>query len=628
MQRKFGLLLAVLLTIAAVLAANVVIGRATRAAKLDLTQGRQFTLTSGSRNIAQSPQEPIKLTFYYSQKLAQGLPDVQTYAKRVQEMLEQYRDASGGKIELDIVDPEPDSDAEDRAVEGGLRGIPMPTGENLFLGLVGTNTIDSREVIPIFDPTKDRFLEYDISRLISALATPKKPVVAYISPLQLEGGARTNFRTRQPEPVRQWQVLDEIKQLYTVRKLDPATIVEIPSDVNVLMVVHPKGLNEGALLAIDQFVLKGGRLLLFVDPLCEADSDGTPWQQNDSRVSELTRILTAWGVEVPQGLLAGDQDLALRVIDNQRGQQEQVPYVVWLGLRAAQMNREDPVTSQAQTINLGTSGFIQKIDGAANPLEIVPLLSTTDKANVVSVTQLGDQWNPRKLFSEFVPGAASKTLAARLTGTAKTAFPDGPPSNADGKPMIDAEKMLKQSTGPVNVMLFADVDLLRDEMWIQVQNFAGMRMVNRLANNGDMILAAVDNFAGSDDLIQIRARQTTARPFTKVEEIRRLAEQKYQKEEVRLANELQETQQRIAELQGQRGDDKTGGLVLTPEQQAEVKKFQQQAVDTRKKLREVRFNLRKDIEDLGTTLKWINIAAVPLGVIAAAIIIAFIRRFR
>ena len=194
--------------------------------------------------------------------------------------------------------------------------------------------------------------------------------------------------------------------------------------------------------------------------------------------------------------------------------------------------------------------------------------------------------------------------------------------------MIDAAAMLKQSAGPVNVMLFADVDLLRDEMWIQVQNFAGMRMVNRLANNGDMVLAAVDNFAGSDDLIQIRARQTTSRPFTKVEEIRRLAEQKYQKEEVRLATELQETQQRIAELQGQRGDDKTAGLVLTPEQQAEVKKFQQQAVDTRKKLREVRFNLKKDIEDLGTTLKWINIAAVPLGVIAAAIIIALIRRFR
>ncbi len=628
MQRKFGLILAVLLAITALLAVNVVVGRLARNAKLDLTQGKQFTLTSGSRSIAKSPPEPIKLAFYYSQKLAQGAPDVQSYAKRIGEMLEQYANASGGKIQLEQIDPQPDSEAEDRAVESGLRGIPMPTGESLYLGLVGTNTIDSREVIPIFDPTKERFLEYDISRLISSLANPKKPVVAWISPLQLEGGYTTNFRTRQPEPTRQWQVIDEIKQLYTVRKLDPATIVEIPSDVNVLMVVHPKSLNEGALLAIDQFVLKGGRLMLFIDPLCEADSDGTPWQDNSTRVSELPRLMDAWGINIPQGVLAGDQDLALPVIDQSRGQREQVPYVVWMGLRQKQMNREDAVTGQVQAVNMATSGFIEKVDGAANGLTIEPLLQTTNAANVVSIAQLGTQWNPKKLFSEFVPGKSELVLAARLTGVAKTAFPDGPPTNADGKPMIDPTTMLKQSTGPVNVLLFADADVMRDDMWVQAQNIMGTRLLNRIANNGDMILAAVDNFSGSSDLIQIRARQQTSRPFTKVQEIQRLAEQQYQKEEVRLTTELQETQQRIAELQGQRGDDKSGGLVLTGEQQEEIKKFRTKVAETRKKLREVKFNLRKDIDDLGTTLKWINIAAVPLGVIGAAIVIGLIRRTR
>lgn len=629
MTRHLTLIFALLLLIVAFIGANVVVSRSTRNVKLDITEGKQFTLTEGSRNIAKSPVEPINLKLYYSQRLAQGMPPIQSYAQRVRELLESYAAASGGKIKLETIDPEPDSDAEDAAVESGLRGIPMPTGDSLYLGLVGTNSIDTREVIPIFDPSKERFLEYDVSKLIAALGTPKKPVVGYISPLQLEGGYITNFRTKQPEPTRQWQVLDEIKQLYTVRKLDSDKLVEIPSDIDVLMVVHPKTLNEGALLAIDQYVLRGGRLMLFVDPLCEMDSDGTPWQENAAKASQLDRILNAWGVEVPAGVLAGDQDLALRVIDNQRGGQEQVPYVVWMGLKGENLNKNDAVTGQAQTVNVATSGYIKEKDGfTGSRATIEPLLTTTNAANVVSVSQIGMDWNPKKLFAEFVPGKDKMTLAARLSGTVKTAFPDGPPANADGKPMVDAATMLKESKGSINVLLFADVDIMSDKMWIQTQNFGGMRLVNKLASNGDMLLAAVDNFSGSNDLIQIRARQESARPFTKVEEIRKLAEQQYQREEVRLTKELEDTQRRIAELEGQRGDDKTAGIVLTPQQQEEIKKFRTKSLDTRKKLRDVKFNLRKDIEGLGTTIKWINIAAMPLGVIGAAIVIWLIRRAR
>lgn len=628
MTRHLTLIFALLLLIVAFIGANVVVSRATPGVKLDITQGKQFTLTRGSRNIAKSPVEPINLKLYYSQRLAQGMPPIQSYAQRVRELLDSYVASSDGKIKLEVIDPEPDSDAEDAAVESGLRGIPIGN-DSLYLGLVGTNSIDTREVIPIFDPSKERFLEYDVAKLITNLGTPKKSVVGYISPLQLEGGYITNFRTKQPEPTRQWQVLDEVKQLYTVRKLDPEKIVEIPSDIDVLMVVHPKNLNPGVLLAIDQYVLRGGRLMLFVDPLCEADSDGTPWQENAARASQLDRILDAWGVVVPPGLLAGDQDLALRVIDNQRGGQEQVPYVVWMGLKGENLNKNDTVTGQAQVVNVATSGYVKEKDGAAAPhATIEPLLMTTDKASVVNVDQLGTDWNPKKLYAEFVPGKEKMTLAARLSGTVKTAFPDGPPANADGKPMIDPASMLKESNGSINVLLFADVDIMSDRMWIQTQNWGGMRLVNKLASNGDMILAAVDNFSGSNDLMQIRARQESARPFTKVDEIRKLAEQQYQREEVRLTKELEDTQRRIAELEGQRGDDKSAGVVLTPQQQEEIKKFRTKSLETRKKLRDVKFNLRKDIEDLGTKLKWINIAAMPLGVIGAAIVIWLIRRAR
>lgn len=625
MTRKLGLAVAVVLALVAFIAFNVVSGRMLRSARLDVTENKQFTLAAGSRAIARSPAEPVTLRFYHTPELAQGQAALETYGKRVREMLEEYARESEGKVRLEIINPKADTPEEDAAVAAGLTGVPAgPGGESFYFGLVGTNTIDTREVIAFFDPAKEEFLEYDLSKLLSSLANPKKPTVGWISNLQLEGGFTINPQTRQPSPTRQWAVFDEIKQLYTVKKIE-STVAEIPSDVDVLMVVHPKGLSEGTQYAIDQFVLRGGRLMLFVDPLCEMDT-ADQFADASQKASELPRLLNAWGVEVPNDQLAADQDMALRVMVGSRNAPEQVPFVLWLEAKGDSLAKEDVVTGQVKNVNFASAGVLREIAESKSSVAVTPLVTTTARGTTINSSTLGMQPDPKKMFAEFVPGAERLTLAARLSGKAQTAFADGPPKNPDGQPVVDAAKHLTE--GEINVLVFTDADVLADRMWMQETNFLGMRGIRKLADNSDMTLAAVDNFAGSSDLIAVRARQKAARPFTRVQEIQRAAEQKYQKEEVALNTKLQETQQRLNELQSQQGDAATGGLVLTPEQQAEVDKFRQEMVSTRAELRNVRRGLREDIEKLDATMRFVNIAAMPLGVIGAALLIWGIRSVR
>ncbi len=629
MARKFGLWIGILLLVVALVAINVVAGLTLKGARIDATEDKAFTLTSGSRNIARSPTEPITLTFYYSAKAVQGRPDLQSYAQRVRELLEEYQRASGGKIMLTIVDPEAFSEAEDKAMESGVQGVPVPpSGENFYFGLSGTNTIDTRETIPFFDPSRERFLEYDISKLVSSLANPKKRTVGWISPLQLEGGYRMNPRSGQPEPTRIFQVMSELKSTYDIKKIE-TTVSSIPADIELLMVVHPKDLPTPAQYAIDQFVLRGGRLLLFVDPLCEADEGQQQFPTALGRASNLNVLLNAWGVDVAPDTVAVDQEIAARVF-TRGGGNEQVPYVLWLECQKESLNKQDAVTGQVQKVMLASAGIIRTLDkkeGDTAPRATVqPLIETSAMAATMQVEAVQVPPDPKKMFSEFVPGTQKFTLAARLSGKVASAFPDGAPKNADGTPIAGLPEHLKESKDSINVLLFADADVVTDAQWVRRQQFIpGMDSMTKLSDNGEMVLAGVDNLAGSKDLIAVRARKEATRPFTKVEEIERLAQQQYAKELTRIETEIQTTRQRMTQLQTQRGDDQTGGLVLTPEQRKEMDDLNKTLLDSRRKQREVQLNLRKDIEALGTKLLWLNTALMPAMLVIAAIVIAIIR---
>jgi len=599
-----------------------------RGVRADLTEAGLFTLSPGARAIAASPQEPVTLTFYYSSKLARGNPGIQSYALRVRELLEEFERQSRGKVVLRTVDPEPFSDEEDRAVQAGLAPVPMGPSENLYLGLVGTNTLDDQEIIPFFDSRQERFLEYDVSKLIYVLSHPKKKVIGLMSSLQMEGmmfDPMTGQPTRQPP----WQIVREMRSFYEVKSVPPDTD-RIPDDIDVLMVVHPKNLSERAQYAIDQHVLRGGRLVLFLDPFCEGDQPPgmNPLEaMNVKRDSNLPRLLNAWGVEMVEQRVAGDLKYAIPVVVGAQNRPEQVSFVAWLSVKPETMNRDDAVMAQISLMNFASPGILQNSE--AGPLELAPLVQTSEQSQMLDVAQFVLMPDPKAMLRDFKPSGERRTLAARLKlrdgAVLRTAFPDGKPAapGPDGAPK-EAEAtpdQLKEATAPPNIVVVSDVDMLTDRFWTREERLFGQTLgYSKLADNGDFVVNVLDNLAGSSDLISIRARGEYARPFTRVQDMLKSAEQKYLAKQQELEQRLRDTEQKIAELQRQRPDQPGATeLILSPEQQAEIEKFRKDMIDTRRALRTVQLDLRKDVEQLGVRLKFLNIAVVPLVVSGLAL---------
>lgn len=583
-----------------------------RGAQIDLTQNQLYTLSEGTEKVLGEIDEPINLYYFFSDKGTAEIPQIRTYATRVREMLEQIARRSGGKVKLTVIDPLPFSEEEDRASGFGLQAVPTgPAGETIFFGLAGTNATDGQMVIPFFQPDKEAFLEYDIAKLIHSLVTTTKPVVGLMAELDIAPGF--DPQTRQ---MRQgWAVFQSLQELFEVRTLDPRSTATIDEAIKTVVIVHPKSLTEDAQYALDQFVLRGGNLIAFVDPNAELDT--TAEDPNNpsaalfaSRSSNLERLFAAWGVAYDPAKVVLDAEYALQV-QSQTG--APVRHMGILGLREAAMNQDDVVTAQLGTLNLSTAGALRMAEDAALTLE--PLLQSSAQASLVDVERVKFLPDPSSLFADFTPSGENYVLAGRLTGTAKTAFGERAGGNH-----------LAESKQPVNILLVADTDLLSDRLWVQVSNFFGQQIMNAFANNGDFVANAVDNLTGSSALISIRGRATSARPFTTVEALRRGADERFRATERQLNEELQETERKLNELQRSRADD--ASTLLTPEQKAELDRFQKRKLEIRKELREVRRQLDADIEALGWKLKVINIALVPLLLTLGALGFAWWRRRR
>jgi len=666
---------------------NMLFGAWGRSAKIDLTQGGLYTLSDGSRSIARSFTEPVNLTLYYSSKLAQGRPAIQSYAARVREMLEEYAQASRGMIRLKVVDPQPFSEDEDAAVAAGLTGAPVSQSDTLYFGLVGTNSVNTREVIPFFDPSTERFLEYDVSRVLYSLAHPTRRVVGLISSLPIT----QTFDPMTNQPLRVWQIVRELRSFFTVNDLG-ADAREIPKDVDVLMVVHPKNLPQETLFAIDQYVLKGGKLFVAVDPLCESDQSGADPRNPmaammASRGSSFSKLFEAWGIELVPSKIAADLNYATPVLMGGGRQEQPVTYVAWLSMSKTEVggkavspfSKEDAITGTLTRMNLATPGYFlavgvpdatpgaakagasepgadadKKGDDAVKPeaaldptpaqatapaapipvgkpvLVMTPLIQTTADAAALEAGLFQFMPDPKKLLADYSPGGAPLTIAARFSlapgAVLRTAFPEGRPPEppAPGQPAPppaeDAkEGLVTESTGPVNIIAVADCDFLNDRFWIQEQRIQGISLgAAKIADNGDFVINAIDNLSGSNELISIRARGEFARPFDRVQAIAKSAEQQYRAEERALDDKIQQAQARISELQRQKpGDDQS--LLLSDEQQKEIDNLREEMLASRKQLRAVQLNLRRDVDDLGTRLKIINIALMPLLVAGAAV---------
>jgi ABC-type uncharacterized transport system involved in gliding motility auxiliary subunit len=622
-----GLLSIAALLVAVVLffAVNMVSGTALRGARVDLTEGKLYTLSEGSRAIARKLQEPIDLTLYYSEKIANDVPQIKSYAARVREMLTEFAQASGGKIRFAMVDPEPFSDAEDQAVAAGLVGQPIGRGtDRLYFGMVGKNSTDKQEVIPFFAPDREGFLEYDVTRIVHLLSDPVKKTVGIMTWLPMEGMPMNPMGGR---GVPAWQILEQMKQLFEVKTVENSA-KEIPDNIGVLMVVHPKGISQQTQYAIDQFVMRGGRLLLFVDPNCEQDIPPgmNPMQAMQiPKASELNTLLNAWGAEMDAGKIAVDRSNAVRVNVGPQNRPEPVEYIAWLNLGKDDLNASDPITGSLDSMIMATAGVLRPKEGATTQFET--LVHTSTNSGELDASSVSFMPDPKGMLAKFESGGKELTLAARLTGKFKSAFADGPPAPAPtpDKPVdqlaIDAAKAahLGESREGATVMVVADCDLLGDQFWIRAQRIGDIVLgYSKVSDNGDFVIRALDTLGGSSELMSLRARGGFARPFKRVEEIRRNAEDKYLKEEQKLQEKLKTTEQKISELQQKRPDGQAT-VLLTPEQEKEVADFRAEMVETRKELRTVQHGLRKDIEGLGTRLKALNMVAMPAVVGIAAL---------
>ena len=601
---------------------TIIISFVLRGARFDFTENRLYTIAPGTQNIVSSLKEPINLYFFFSQEATSQSPPMRAYAQRVREMLEEMQRRSKGKIKLSIIDPAPFSEDEDRATEFGLTAAPAgPYGESVYFGLAGTNSTDGREVIPIFVEEKEQFLEYDIASLIHRLSNPKKPTVGILSTLPVDASF-DQFSGRMQEG---WASIAQLREVVQLRTLAP-DIAKIDADVELLLLIHPKDLPAKTLYAIDQFVMRGGKLIAFVDPQSENDpaaQQGGPMAMVP-RSSSLGPLLDAWGVAYDPGKAVGDRGLGLTV----RMRQDQQPsqHIGIIGLNRDSMDAKDVVTSALNSINVWTAGALQKKEGAT--IQFEPLLQSSSDAALLPVMQFSVMSDPQALLDNFKPSGERYTIAARIHGKLKSAYPNGaPPAEGEAAAKPAAGDHKTESAGDADLIVVADSDILADQMWVQVQNVFGQRVMMAVANNGDFLANAVDNLAGSSDLISIRGRQSFFRPFTKVDELRRHAGEQLSAKEKELDTELKQTEQRLTELEAGRNSG-GGSLVLTPEQQAELTRFQQERLRIRKELRDVRRGLDVEIKDLGWWIKLLNIAAVPALLAIGAIVLALTRRRR
>ena len=596
--------------------------------RIDLTENGLFTLSEGTKNILADIDEPINLYYFFSDQASRNIPTLRTYATRVREMLDEFTLHADGKLNLQAIDPLPFSEAEDRAAQFGLQAVPVGTaGESVYFGLAGTNSVDGVETIRFFQPNKEAFLEYDLTKLVYSLAKPKKPVIGILSTLPMNMG----FDPRTGQRTQPWVISTQINQLFEVRNLQP-TLSQIDNDVDVLMLVHPKNLSDQAIYAIDQFMVGGGRALIFVDPHAEAEiPQGNPQTAMFAeRSSDFKTLLDHWGVNVDSTQVVGDGRYALPVNFNPNK-----PPVRHLGIASldhSAMSAEDIITAELSSVNLAMPGHIQLQDKAK--VEQTPLLTSSAQAMLIASEKMRFVLDPGDLLKDFSASGERYVIAARLNGQVSTAFPDGRPKQEssddaaqDAAENPPASPHITESAEPINVILVADTDLLTDRLWVRTNNFFGQQLATAWANNGDFVINALDNLLGNADLISMRSRATSNRPFTTVQQLEREADNRFRTKEQELTAQLQDTEQKLTELQQNR-DQADNMMILTAEQRTEIEKFQQLKLEIRKELRQVRRDLDKNIEQLGSWLKFINIGLIPIVLTIAGLITAFVIRSR
>src|SRR3984893_2640327 len=618
-------LIAALLGAVVFVCLNIVSAQVFRNARVDLTQQHLYSLSQGTRTLLGELREPVRFRMFMSSGLTRQAPQLAAFAGRVRSLLDSYVAAANGNLILEIIDPRPFSEEEDRAVAFGIDGFQGTGGERLFFGLAATNSTTGRATIGVFSPDREAFLEYDLTRLVSELGRRGKPVVALLDGLGLAG----NPQMRIPEQ----QVLVQMKQFFDVQPIS-GDVEKLPDQTRVLMVVHPQELGERTLYAIDQWVMAGNATMIFVDPYAENQS-GPRGGPPPNPTSTLEPLFAAWGGKFDTARAIGDPDYALQTERNVSGRPVASQNLPWMALRGDALARDEAILAQLSAVVVTTAGAFES---AKDGVTLRPLIRASAAAVTLDATLAGDRFgDPRRLLVGLTKAPKQPIIAARLIGTLDSAYPDGlkkdekpdeaKPDEAkpdEAKPEAakpEATKAdsntLKRSAKPANVILVGDVDMLMDRNWIQQHSLFGQQIAQAFANNGDFVVNAVEQMAGGSALSDLRGRGISWRPFEMIQRMEADADSRFRAKEQQLTQQLKDTEQKISQLpKAAEGSSD----VLTPEQLKAVDGFRAQLLSIRSELRDVQFALRRDVDNLRSWVTALNVGGVPVavGVLALA----------
>jgi ABC-type uncharacterized transport system involved in gliding motility auxiliary subunit len=567
--------------------------------RLDLTQQKIYSFSQGTKKIVENLDQDVTITLFFSDKASKDLTALRSYALSVQELLAEYVLLSKGKLRVNIIDPEPFSENEDLAAEFGLQAVPIGNGSDLYFGLSAQNAAGAEGVIAFLQPDKEAFLEYQISELIYRLGQSRTPVVGLMSNLDIRGG----FDMQSGGSTPPWAIYDQLDEMFDVRWVDEK-LEDLDEEIELLILVQPSIDNENTLYELDQFVMKGGKLLVFIDPKVESQSP----QESQNGENLLMTLFSQWGIEYQANQVLTDDEYALTISTGEN--QPPLRHLGLLGIQADSLNRQEVVTSELEVVNFASAGVLihKQVEG----IRFDALVSSSYQAQAIPLLEYSAANDPSQLMQTFNASGESYVLAARLSGSARSAFTQKPENSVYGVPHINESQN-------INLVVVADTDVLTDRLWVQVQSFFGQRIKQPWADNGAFVNNMVEQFLGSSDLINIRSRGRFTRPFTVVEDIQQQAQSDYQDHEQQLQEQLQATEQQLALLEQERSKD---SLTLSPAQEQALADFQQQKLHIRKALREVRHELNKEIDVLEGWLKVLNIIVLPLFLTLVLLLLA------
>ena len=596
---------------------NIFSSEALNGVRVDLTERSLFTISNSTKKVLASIDEPILMRFFFSKAVGESDPDLATHFERVHGLLKRYVELSNGKIRLEMHQPSPYSTDEDMALAYSLSGVATTgAGEPGYFGLAAVNSTDDQAVVPFFSLERESFLEYDLTKVVHSLVNPVKKIVGVISTLPVHGRHAPPFGTTP-----RWPIMGQLDPLFDIHALD-AEVRVIPEDVDLLLLIQPTRLTRETLYAVEQFVLKGGRALIFADPFSEAQSI-TARSGRESGNDDINLLLSKWGVVMEPDKVAADIDAARRINMPVNGRLQVLDYVVWLSLQPKHFNRKDLVTAEMSRINVATPGILKPT--RLPKTMVTPLMTTGNRSMRIPVRMVAKA-NPDAIamFRDFKSDNQSHMIAARLTGDVRSAFADTPP------PGISPERKknhLSRSKKPIDVIVVADADLLHEKFWADMRIEGDQQVPTPFANNADFLVNALDTLAGGEELMGLRARRESSRPFELVAQIRREAERRYRSKERELIDRINETQDEVDSLLAREGAV-IGADVLSTKERTRIDTLRRGILSMRRELRGVQHALREDIEQLDATLKFLNIGAMPIILALLSLLVILVQRVR